>query len=304
MDVFRAAGQIGKVAAHHMKNDIASKFMAVLAFSAFVASASAQIQLYAVREQQAYQQTGDAAINPYYFRFDAQLRTTNPADLSYVTLSGATNGQLNLNQNGNYWSFTSQAYGSLADLQAQYPTATYTLQAGGGIYNQPVQMSVDLAPSWPDVQPMLTGNTFTGLNQWNPTTGDFLMTFNSHQDVPSALYTNTYVTFYDKTTNDGVPISWLLDNDATSLLLDANKFVAGHEYYGYLEFFQQYSKSDEPYFGSIKDRSTSFKFTTSTGNPDDGEITPVPEASTYGLFGAAALAALACHRRRRHRTQS
>lgn len=274
---------------HHMKPTILSSVLLAGLGLICASTATAQIQLYAVRKEQVYRQTADNSINPYYFRFDAQLRTSGANDLSYVTLDGATGGQINLNHSGSYWSYNSQAYSSLAEMDAAYPTANYTFTAGGGIYNSPVTLDVDLATSWPDVQPILTGNTFSGLNQWDPSSGDFLMTFNSHQDVPDALYVLTYVTFYDKTTNDGNPIHWSLDNSATSLVLPSNLFVSGHEYYGYLQFFHQYSNDDKPYYGSLKDLTTSFSFTTATDNPGNGGVSPVPEASTYGLCGAGLL---------------
>ena len=285
-----------------MNNTIASLIVtAGVAFGTAI-PAAAQIQLHAVRQQQAYKQTGDNTINASYFRLDAQLRTTNPTDVEWVTLDGATAGQVNLTQNGNYWSHVSQAYGSLASLEAAYPTHNYVLTAGGGLYNQPTQLEVDLAASWPDAQPILTGNTYTGLNQWNPSSGDFLMTFNSHAEEAAATYVMTYVTFYDKTTSDGVAIHWSLDNSATSLLLTSDKFVAGHEYYGYLEFFHQYANSEEPHYGSIKDLTTTFQFTTATtGSGGGGEVVPVPEPSTYGLMGAASVALLAYLRRRKAR---
>jgi hypothetical protein len=108
------------------------------------------------------------------------------------------------------------------------------------------------------------------------------MTFNSHADFSDISYVMTYVTFYDKTLGDGNPIFWSLPSTATSLELDSSRFQSGHEYYGYLEFFHQYSDPGVDFFGAIKVNTTSFAFTTRGGGsssvPDSG--------STVGLFVA------------------
>jgi len=194
----------------------------------------------------------------------------------------------------------------MAALKADYPVPqTYFMEIGGGVFVEPKQVAVVVKESFPDAVPMLTGSTFSGLNNWNPSSGNFLMTFNSHSDfgLSDPNYVRTYVTFYDTTTNDGNSINWFLDNSATSLLLDGSLFTAGHEYTGYLQFFHQYSDPGHPNFGSINGLTTSFDFTTSTGGQTPGDIPPgaVPEPSTYGLIGAGALCALVAYRRRQKR---
>ena len=208
--------------------------------------------------------------------------------------------------NGRTWSHTSGSYASLADLKVDYPLPnTYMMEIGGPIFPEPRQVAVQLDDLFPDATPTLTGTTFSGLNSWNPSAGDFLMTFNSHSDfgLGDPNYVRTYVTFYDKTTGSDTPISWLLDNSATSLLLDGGLFTAGHEYEGYLQFFHQYADPEHENFGSINALTTSFDFTTITGGGSPGEIPTgaVPEPSTYGLMGAGALCALVIYRRRKRK---
>ena len=259
-------------------------------------SAFSQLSIYAVRKEQAYRQTGDNTINPYYYRFDAQLRTQNENDFDYVTLDGATGGQIALTESGKYWTYTSQTFGDMGSMDAAYPDTTYTFTAGGGILSEPLELTVDLATEFPATQPMLTGTSFSDLNAWSPEQGDLMITFDGHIDIPEITYVKTYVTFYNKTTNDGVPISWSLDSTDTSLLLDGTLFQSGHEYYGYLQYFHQYSDEDHENFGSLKVRTTSFSFTTGNEVPPPA---PVPEPATYGLLGAAALLMVTVAKRRR-----
>ncbi|PTY07671.1 hypothetical protein DB347_05425 [Opitutaceae bacterium EW11] len=261
-------------------------------------SAMAQVELYAVRKDQSYQQTADNTVTASYFRFDAQLRTVNDGDVDTVELYGAPNDPFVLTKSGRYFSYTSTDFATLADLETAYPNNTYSFSVAGPIYPEPIQLTVNLADGFPSAQPMLTGTTFSGLNQWDPTSGDFTMTFNSHSVIPDASYVNTYLTFYDHTTNDGIPIYWLLDASATSLVLPGNLFNPDHEYYGTLEFFQQYADSEQMNFGSIKERSTSFVFRTAPADNGGPVGSPVPEPSTYGLLAASALGALAVLRRR------
>lgn len=272
--------------------------LALVAFALWAPlSAIAQVDLYSVRKEQAYEQTGDNTITSSYFRLDAQVRTVNDGDVDVVELYGAPNDPFVLTKDGRYFSYTSADFASLADLEAAFPNNTYMFNVIGPIYPEPIGLYVNLADGFPSAQPLLTGTTFSGLSTWDPTSGDFLMTFNSHDGNPAASYVKTYITFYDETTQDGIPISWLLDASATSLLLPGNLFNPDHQYSGSLEFFQQYSDPEQDNFGSSKNRSTSFVFTTAS---DEGPIvgSPVPEPSTYGLLGAAALAGLVLVRRR------
>lgn len=272
-------------------------------------SASAQIESYYARVVQNYTQTSNAGAVADYYRFDAQLRTVNVGDGDWVTFIGSnlSDGIQNMSVNGRTWSITSQAYGTFAALKADYPVPqTYFMEIGGGVFIEPKQVSAHIEDNFPDAVPVLTGSTFTGINNWNPNSGNFLMTFNSHSDfgLSDPNYNRTYVTFYDKTTGSDTPINWFLDNSATSLLLDGNLFTAGHEYTGYLQFFHQYSDITNDAFGSINGLTTSFEFTTVTGNSIPGDVPTgaVPEPSTYGLIGAGALCALVLYRRRQKRT--
>jgi hypothetical protein len=291
-----------------LRNQLARGVAIAAATLALGSTASAQIELYAARVTQYYQQTSDAAPVADYYRFDAQLRTVNVGDADWVTLIGSniSDGLINMSVSGRTWSHTSIGYGSMAALKADYPIPqTYFMEVGGGVFVEPKQVAVVLDDNFPDAVPMLTGATFSGLNNWNPSLGDFQMTFNSHSDfgLSDPNYNRTYVTFYDKTTGDGNAISWFLDNSATSLLLDGSLFTAGHEYEGYLQFFHQYSSESHDNFGSVNGLTTSFEFTTITGGPGS-EIpsSAVPEPSTYGLMGAGALCALVLYRRRKKPT--
>jgi hypothetical protein len=288
------------------RKQLALGFAIAAATLASGTTAVAQIELYAARVTQHYSQTSDAAPVADYYHFDAQLRTVNVGDAGWVTLAGSTlnGGDLqNLSVTGRTWSINSQGYGTLAALKTDYPIPqTYFLEAGGGIFVEPQQVNVRLEDNFPDAVPFLTGSTFSGLNNWNPSLGNFQMTFNSHSDfgLSDPNYVKTYVTFYDKTTNDGNPINWYLDNSDTALLLDGSLFTAGHEYTGYLQFFHQYSDTDHVNFGSINGLTTSFDFTTVTGQgPGEIPAGAVPEPSTYGLMGATALSVLILYRRRK-----
>jgi hypothetical protein len=258
--------------------------------------ASAQIELYALRKSHHYTQSADATVDASYFRFDAQLRTTNVGDLGSVMLDGATSGPIALNENGQYWTHYSPGYLTEAELDAAFPDHTYTIDVAGGLLNSPQTFMVDMPSLYPSAIPTLTGSTFSGLQAWDPASGDFLMTFNSHLDVPDISYVLTYVTFYDKTLNNGVPIFWSLASTSTSLWLDAALFQSGHEYEGSLQFFHQYSHERAPHFGTLKVLTTSFKFTTSTSGGGGGG-TPVPDSAATGAMALALLGLAACGRR-------
>ena len=276
---------------------VATHVLALLSVSAFVSTASADVELYAVRKSKNYKQTADAVIDPSYFRFDAQLRTSDPADFAAVSLTGSTGGPVALSQSGKYWSYNSPGYATEAEMDAAHPDHVYQLEGSGGILGGPLSYSVNVPSLYPATIPMLTGNTFSGLNAWNPDTGDFEMTFTSHLDISDITYVMTYVTFYDETLNDGIPISWSLPSTATSLVLDSSLFQSGHEYYGYLQFFHQYSDGRDPHYGAIKSLTTSFAFTTSTDNPGGGETPTVPDTSSSAALALTLVGIVAWHRR-------
>jgi MYXO-CTERM domain-containing protein len=140
---------------------------------------------------------------------------------------------------------------------------------------------------------MLTGATFSGLNAWNPASGDFLMTFSGHLGSPGISFVLTYLTLYDQTLNNGVSMFIPLSSDTTSLWLDSNLFSAGHEYHGNLQFFHQYSDPSAPHFGSIKAMNTSFEFTTTTVLP----VSSVPDSPISGALALTLFGMLALHRR-------
>lgn len=271
-------------------------------------TALAQIELYSARITQHFSQTSDAGAVADFYRFDAQLRTVNVGDGDWVNLIGTivNDGITTMSVNGRTWSHTSQEYATYAALKADYLIpSTYFMEIGGGIFVEPRQVAVEIDDIFPDAIPYLTGSSYSGLNNWNPSLGNFQLTFNSHSDVPPGGpdYVKTYLTFYDKTTGSDTPITWFLDNSDTSLLLDGSLFTAGHDYVGYLQFFHQYASEDHVNFGAINGLTTSFEFTTSIGGQGTGDIPTgaVPEPSTYGLMGAAALCALALCRRRQKR---
>src|SRR5687768_14038356 len=78
--------------------------VAIIAVAILGASfASAQVELYALRKEQSYVQTGDATVVAETFRLDAQVRTANAGDLGAAVLTGGVGGPVALTQQGQYW---------------------------------------------------------------------------------------------------------------------------------------------------------------------------------------------------------
>ena len=258
-------------------------------------NAQAQVELVGFRKTGHFLQTSDAAPTvgdaTTFFDFDVQLRTTGAGDVGDARLHGAVGSDHVLNQDGNTWSYVSSPFATSAALDAQFPTGPYSLSIAGGALGAQNLTPGDLNFSYPTTFSYLTGTSYSGLNQWTPSSGGFNLTFTGHIAPLSAAYSNTYLTFFDLT-NDTRFDQWLNATDTSFLLNDAF-FQDGHSYAGVLNPFDQYAEAGANV--GIMNYLTEFAFTTGTagGVP----ISPVPEPSTFSLIGAMLLFGVVGHRR-------
>ncbi len=273
--------------------------------------ALAGIELYTLRVTEYHEQTSDSSLTLTGAAFDAQVRTTAAGEAGQVSLSGSALGTQQFSQNGNGWTYYQGGYSSLAALQADFVMPhDYTLQISGGAeFTTPTTLNVRMGDLLPTI-PVLTGSTYSALQQWDPSAGDFLMTFNGFDDLGlfDPNYARIYVAFFDLTQPANPAIYLSLDNAATAVLLDGSLFTAGHAYGGALEHFYQHGAEDHPNFGSILSTRTDFRFLTGIssepepGDPVDPTDPPhsVPAPASLGLVAVGGLALLA-QRRRMHK---
>jgi hypothetical protein len=284
---------------------MAPRTLVLAALVAGSGPAMSGVVLHSLRVTHYHEQTSDAGPIATGAGFDAQVRTTGAGDASQVSFSGSALGTQQLFQNANEWRYYRSGYGSLYALEADFPLSHgYSMQVSGGTdYATPLTLEVQMPGILP-AAPVLTGNTYSALQQWDPTAGDFLMTFNGFDDLglQDPNYARIYLAFFDLTQPGNPAIYLAFDNATTSVLLDGDLFAAGHDYAGALEHFYEHTNGQHPNFGSTLSSRTDFRFTAaaSDGTPGDPQ-NEVPEPASLGLVALGVYAMWTTRRTRGRR---
>ena len=214
-----------------------------------------------------YNQTSGAApAVPSFYFVNLEAGMANPGDFTSVTVSYPGPGSpdtLTLESSTEFGEGVS--FATLSDMNAAYPTGTYTFSASGG--SSPAEMAslayaLDAFTS--DI-PALTASTFAALQGMNPA-DPFTFNFNSFTMNPDASFGNTYLTVFGSSYTTGA-----LPNTATSAVMPGGTLLPDTTYTYELDFIDRITGVDP-----LNGVPTEIGFDVRT----DGTFTTAPEPST------------------------
>jgi hypothetical protein len=142
----------------------------------------------------------------------------------------------------NGFSFVDGPYSSQLAVTTLYPTGTYRFDVYGGfVAAQTMQYSV-AARFWPSVQPVFAASTFNAMQALDPAAG-LTVNFNSFTAPFPANSARTFLTVTDQSDFSTVFFGSVAQ-PATSIVISAGTFAAGHPYSFSLTHSSQLSGTD------------------------------------------------------------
>ena len=269
--------------------------LASLACLALTVSAQAQINFLDLFQSAAYKQNSNnspGSLQGYFV--DMRLYYTSPGDYTTGSVTGPGPGTpvtLGPDSPVNLF-FASGFYPTLAAMNNDFPTGTYTYTGDGGTQ---VMASATLdytTDAYPSAQPYLTGSDYSSLQGVNAASA-FTAHFSPFANDPAATNQFQFFTIYDSAANAFVYDAGFLPQSATSVTIAANTLLAGHNYiYELIDSNRVITAGSGGQFNPQLgfDLRTSGAFFTAA---------VVPEPGSIAIFAGMGTMGAACLRRRK-----
>ena len=262
----------------------------LVAAAALAAPAGAQVGSTALFRNIFNQQTGVNTTTVDGADFDARLFTQNATDVATVSLDypgpgspasltpdGITPGE------GFTYRYNSGELPTQADVDAAYPSGTYTVNYGGGTLAAGSVVTTDTGDVFSTNTPTFDAATVNGLPSFD-VSQPFALSFAPFQGaLPNPMNgpTNSFdfVTIFDRATNAFVVNDGFLSPGTTSILLPANTLSPDTSYTAELIFSNRlngFDAVDQTFTEQGFDQRTDFNFTSASA--------AVPEPSPLALL--------------------
>lgn len=243
-----------------------------------------------------YVQTGNGAtLSSNGAFFSADLNSGAPDDYSSVTMTypgpGSPASLPESNPPSTDYHYQTGSFASQADMDAAFPTGTYTFSTNTGDIASLDYTSDDYSQTLP----YLTGSDYSNLQDMNP--GDaFTFDFSPFVTGGNPLETSSFIffTIYDYTLGQQVYDAGFLPATTTSVTVPGGTLHYGDSFAYEIDF----SDRDTP-FGNGGTFPPQIGFETRTDGTFTAAIQSVPEPGTLILTGIGLMAAAATRRRAR-----